>query len=76
MECAYGDPRSDEQAETIDAYFGGGVFDTWHGFDVEADMQLNRKKKADTSLWHLDHGFAVLSPYGTDWVEKPQNDCA
>ncbi len=69
-------PVSDEQAETIDAYFGDGVFDTWHGFDVEADMQLSRKKKADTSLWHLDHGFAVLSPYGTDWVEKLQNDCA
>ena len=30
----------------------------------------------DARLWHIDHALSVLSPYGTSWVEKLQNDCA
>src|SRR6266436_4631282 len=67
---------TDEQAEGIDAFLGDGTYDTWHEFDIEADMQLSRKKRADAALWRVDHKLAVLSPYGTDWVEKLQNDCA
>lgn len=67
---------TDEEAERIDAFFGEGTYDTWHGFDVEADTQLNRKKRADTALWRVDHKLAVLTPYETQWVEKLQNDCA
>jgi hypothetical protein len=67
---------TDEEAERIDAFLGDGTYDAWHGFDVEADMQLSRKKRADAALWRIDHNLAVLSPYGTDWVEKLQNDCA
>jgi hypothetical protein len=67
---------NDEQAERIDQFLGAGTYDTWHVLDVEADMQLSRKKKADAALWHVDHSFSVLSPYGTDWVEKLQYDCA
>jgi hypothetical protein len=67
---------TDEEAERIDAFLGDGTYDTWHEFDVEADMQLSRKKRADAALWRIDHKLAVLSPYGTDWVEKLQNDCA
>jgi hypothetical protein len=67
---------TDQQADRIDAFLGEGTYDTWHELDVEADMQLGRKKRTDTALWRLDHKLAVLSPYGTDWVEKLQNDCA
>ena len=67
---------NDEEADRIDAFFGKGTYDSWHELDIEADMQLSRKKRTDTALWRLDHKLAVLSPYGTDWVEKLQNDCA
>lgn len=67
---------TDEEAERIDAFLGDGTYDTWHQFDVEADMQLSRKKRADTALCRIDQKLTVLSPYGTDWVERLQNDCA
>jgi len=67
---------TDEQAERIDAFLGDGTYDTWHVLDMEADMQLSRKKRADTALRRVDSRLAVLSPYGTDWVQKLQNDCA
>jgi len=67
---------TDEEAERIDAFFGDGTYDAWHGFDTEADTQLSRKKRADTTLWRIDHTLSVLSPYGTDLVEKLQQDCA
>jgi hypothetical protein len=67
---------TDEQAERIDAFLGDGSYDKWHEFDLEADTQLSRKKRTDDKLWLIDHRLAVLSPYGTDWVEKLQNDCA
>jgi hypothetical protein len=67
---------TDEEAERIDAFLGNGTYDTWHGLDWEAQAQLNRAKRIDKVLWKLDHGLSVLSPYGTDWVEKLKNDLA
>src|SRR5262245_32439660 len=67
---------TDEEAERIDAWLGDGIYDTWHELDIEADTQFSRKKRADAALWRIDHKLAVLSPYGTNWVEKLQNDCA
>ena len=67
---------TDEEAERIDAFLGDGTYVTCHEFDIEVDTQLSRKKRADTALWRIDHHLSVLSPYGTDWVEKLQNDCA
>jgi hypothetical protein len=67
---------TDEEAERIDAFLGDGTYDTWHVFDVEADMQLSRKKRMDVALPRIEPRLAVLSPYGTDWVEKLQYDCA
>jgi hypothetical protein len=67
---------TDEEAERIDAFLGDGTYDTWHELDVEADMQLSRKKRMDAALARIEPRLAVLSPYGTDWVEKLQKDCA
>lgn len=67
---------TDEEAERIDAFLGDGTYDDWHNFDVESDQQLRRAKNMDARLWHIDHALSVLSPYGTSWVEKLQNDCA
>jgi hypothetical protein len=67
---------TDEEAERIDAFLGEGAYDTWHGFDVEAGMQLSRKKRMEVALSRINQGLSVLSPYGTDWVEKLQYDCA
>jgi uncharacterized phage infection (PIP) family protein YhgE len=67
---------NDQQAERIDAYLGDGVYDKWHEFDVEADMQLSRKMKTDATLWRVNHGLTALSPYETNWVQKLQNDCS
>jgi hypothetical protein len=67
-------PTTDEEAERIDAYLGDGSYDKWQIFDSEAERYLNRAKKVDAALWRLDHRFSVLSPYGTDWVEKLRND--
>jgi hypothetical protein len=67
---------TDAEAERIDAFLGQGTYDTWHEFDWEAQTQLHRAKRIDAALWRLDHHLAVLSPYGTDWVEKLKNDLA
>jgi hypothetical protein len=67
---------TDQEAERIDAFLGDGTYDKWHMFDLEADAQLSRKKRMDTALSRIDQQLMVLSPYGTDWVEKLQYDCA
>jgi hypothetical protein len=65
---------TDEQAERIDAFLGDGTYDKWSELDWEAQTQLHRAKRIDNALWRLDHNLSVLSPYGTDWVEKLKND--
>ncbi len=68
---------TDAEADRIDEFLGKGTYDTWHEFDLEADSQLARRKKADAVVRKLDNLlYMELSPYGTDWVEKLQYDCA
>jgi len=67
---------TDDEAERIDNYLGQGTYDDWHNFDVEAATQLRRKKHLDDTLWRCDARLKRLSPYGTEWVEKLQADCA
>jgi hypothetical protein len=67
---------TDAEAVRIDEFFGDGTYDTWHELDVEADGLVTRRRKADELLRSVDIRLLQLSPYGTDWVEKLQKDCA
>jgi len=61
---------TDEDAERMDAYFGPRTYEKWNPLLAEADHDLGRAKRADRALWSYDKTFAVLSPYGTDFVAK------
>jgi hypothetical protein len=65
---------TDEDADRMDEYFGLGTYEKWGSINADATHQLARAKQADKALWSYDHTFAVLSPYGTDYVEKAQLD--
>ncbi|MGV3531726.1 MAG: hypothetical protein ACO1QR_05100 [Chthoniobacteraceae bacterium] len=65
---------TDAEADKINAYLGQGTYERWDPLDAEAKMLLNKRKKADKVLWDFDKRFSVLSPYGTDRVEKIRND--
>ena len=67
---------SDKDAEKIDAFLGDGTYDQVSELDTAGRDQLARAAKLDKMLWNYDHSLAVLSPYGTDWVEKVHNDLA
>jgi hypothetical protein len=67
---------TDAEADRIDEYLGDGAYDTWNELDMEADSLVARRRKADELLRSVDIRLLQLSPYGTDWVEKLQKDCA
>ena len=65
---------TDEDADRMDEYFGPRTYEKWSPINADATSELARAKRADKALWSYDHTFAVLSPYGTDYVEKAQLD--
>jgi hypothetical protein len=65
---------TEEDADRMDEYFGPRTYEKWSPINADATSELARAKRADKALWSYDHTFAVLSPYGTDYVEKAQLD--
>jgi hypothetical protein len=65
---------TEEDADRMDEYFGPRTYEKWSPINAVATSELARAKRADKALWSYDHAFAVLSPYGTDYVEKAQLD--
>jgi hypothetical protein len=65
---------TDEDADRMDEYFGPRTYEKWSPINADATSELARAKRADKALWSYDHTFAVLSPYGSDYVEKAQLD--
>ncbi len=65
---------TDAEVDKITEYLGPGTWERWDTLDAEARPQLAKRKQIDKVLWSFDPRFSVLSPYGTDRVEKLRFD--
>lgn len=65
---------SNKDADKIDAFLGDGAYDQVNSLDSAGRAQLARAAKLDKILLNWDDSLLVLSPYGTEWVEKLHND--